>query len=298
MLHGSVLARATTLDTIKTFAEEAYTTGWFDDDRGLLYRCVPNAVQEIDVVTGMILRSWGTNARTFSRAIRPQQSMWLYVFAWPETDKPESTFVDAIHLETGERVHYTHEYAGGGPVANEVDESSYVYSTSSEGLMSSIASLGYNYLCSFDASKRLSQAVVSPSFLWGSGTIAKENAVDPTLTRYLHTWPLEAVDRDSCILRCNAMSPVSSSGSDDTGAEPHLRIQMASGMLIIVEPRGQPIHSIDIISTDGRILQHHTGEELDHQPRQVNIAGLPSGSYICALEGAFGFLTTHFFIYR
>jgi hypothetical protein len=276
---------ATTFDTIAAYSEHNYTTGWFDDDRGLLYRCVPNAVQEIDAVTGTILRSWGTNARTFSRAIRPSNSMWLYVFAWPETDKPESTFVDAIHLETGERVHYTHEYAGGGPVAYETTDNSYEYSTPTKGLMCSWAARGFNYLCSFDGSTRSSQAVVSPLFKWGTRTSTKENAVNPELSLYLHTWDEDARARDSVVLRCNALIPVASAVADGpTPDETRLLLQVEGGILLVVAPQGVPMLSIDIISTDGRILQHHTGEELDRQPLQVNIAGLPSGSYICAVQ--------------
>jgi hypothetical protein len=298
LLTGSVLYTASTLDTIATFSEWNYTTGWFDDDRGLLYRCVPNGVQEIDATTGVIIRGWGTKARAFSRAVRPQNSMWLYVFAWPESDKPESTFVDAIHLETGERVHYSHEYAGGGPVVSEADASSHMYSTLIDGLMSSPSTLGSNYLCSFDATTQSAQAIVSPTFTWGAGSIAKENAVNPELTKYVHTWPLGAVDRDSCILRCNAMSPTTSFLASDSTSESTLSVIVDAEMLRIIEPQLEFVISLDIISADGRILQHHTGDVLVRQPIAISIASLSSGTYLCAVQLADRRLTTSFTVVR
>jgi hypothetical protein len=298
LLAGSVLLKASTFDTVLVYNEQAFTTGWFDDDRGMLYRCVPNGVQEIDATTGVIIRGWGTNARAFSRAIRPQNSMWLYVFAWPESDKPESTFVDAIHLETGERVHYTHEYAGGGPVVSEFDESSYVYSTLKDGLMSSPSTLGSNYLSSFDAATRSAQAIVSPRFTWGSGSIAKENAVNPELTRYVHTWPLGAVDRDSCILRCNAMSPTTSILASDSTSNSALIVIVDADNLRIVEPWLETAITLDIIATDGRNLRHHTGEELVRQPVSISIALLPSGTYLCVVQLSDRRLTTAFTVVR
>jgi hypothetical protein len=298
LLTGSVLYTASTLDTISTFSEWNYTTGWFDDDRGLLYRCVPNGVQEIDATTGVILRGWGTNARAFSRAIRPQNSMWLYVFAWPETDKPESTFVDAIHLETGERVHYTHEYTGGGPVVSEVTNNSYVYSTPSQGLMCNGSVLGFNYLCSFDGAARSSQAILSPLFKWGTRTSTKENAVNPELSLYLHTWDEDARARDSVILRCNALSLTTSVRSSDSTFGSTLKVIVDADILRIIEPQLEAAISLDIIATDGRILQHHTADELVRQPIAISIASLPSGTYLCAVQLTDRRLTTSFTVVR
>ncbi len=299
LLTGSVLYTASTLDTIATFSEWNYTTGWFDDDRGLLYRCVPNGVQEIDAASGTILRGWGTNARAFSRAIRPQNSMWLYVFAWPESDKPESTFVDAIHLETGERIHYTHEYTGGGPVVSEVTNNSYVFSTPSQGLMCNGSVLGYNYICAFDGSTRSSQAVVSPLFKWGTRTSTKENVVNPELTLYLHTWGSDTRNSDSNIIRCNSLIPATVDIREvETEESIELLARTDSGMLLILSPNLVNIQFLDIIATDGRILQHHTGDELVRQPIAISIASLPSGTYLCAVQLADRRLTTSFTVVR
>jgi hypothetical protein len=298
LLANHQLIKLSTFELITEYDEGSFTTGWFDDDRGLLYRCVPNGVQEIDAARGTILRSWGTNARAFSRAIRPQNSMWLYVFAWPESEQPESTFVDAIHLETGERVHYTHLFEGGGPTGMETTENAYTYATPSIAMMCAKSAIGYNYLCSFNGDARASQAIVSPLFKWGTSTQVKENAVNPELTRYVHTWPLGAVDRDSCILRCNAMSPTTSVRSSESTSKSALKVIVDADNLRIIEPQLEAAISLDIIATDGRILQHHTADELVRQPIAISIASLPSGTYLCAVQLADRRLTTSFTVVR
>ena len=77
------------------------SVAWFDDDRAVFYRYSDYLLTEHSTETGEPLRAIGTKTRR-GRVRRPKNSDWLYVFASGEQNGPN--FVEAIHIETSERV--------------------------------------------------------------------------------------------------------------------------------------------------------------------------------------------------
>jgi hypothetical protein len=257
---------------------------WFDDERGLLYRTRPQQVQEIDAVTGEILRTTGTAA---SRSVvrRPKNSDWIYVFAMQIDGFSPYNYVEAIHLETGERVKFT---------KNIARETRALGTTPSQAYGSGYLQLSKQpqVLWTYHAESRRSEIIANPIFEFFGQVSTKEFVYDASRESYIHSW-FGGGDTTRCNLLID--DPALSVNEDSEPTQPWLTVT-SSELVIHVNP-SEIVHSVTITDMAGRIVMSmHEG--LHHVPLRFPISHVPSGACVCAVEVAGQVLSSSFTIMR
>jgi hypothetical protein len=298
--HKDALAllNARTLEVIHSYPVRYGTRAWFDDDRGVFYLTVDHGIEEYDAETGIRIR--GTYVDAVEGVVRrPKDSQWLYYFT-TGLSQGYHDFVEAVHLETGERVRFFGPsnprlgmHLGTAGESFIVPRGGDVVAGFDSGLQSPVFA--------FDAQGRVSRVIVDPPPFrdpWDSTRIsARECAITPDLTRYLHT--LDA-DEANTALVCQALIPNTTSAASEPpqprpGPAPWARV--ADGELVLTPPGTGPIHAIDITATDGRIARSAAGP-FDQRPVRIGLAGLPAGLYFCTIRRQGGALSASFTISR
>jgi hypothetical protein len=292
----SALLDAHTLRIITQFPWVVGVFAWFDDARGILYRVVPTGagyanIEEYDALSGAFIRKTGIH-HDRGTVVRPPNSQWLYYFTLGPTDIHPEGWVEAIHLETGERVRFM-DFGPGNP-----DFTPGTYGHGFISFTDNIALAGASgpkpeRVWTFDAESRTCRTIVEQPFVTFLGFLTtKEYAISLALNMYIHCWD----GGDSSGMRCQTLVPATTQVHETPLAtkQPAWLATIQSELTIDLH---QPIRSIIIASTEGRVLLNQPGP-FEQRPIRIPIPMLPSGSYLCSVRTAQEVLSASFTLTR
>jgi hypothetical protein len=290
LMSNTQLIKLSTFELVKVYPKETPSGlgAWFDDARGLVYRARPREVQEIDAITGEILRSWTVRPTTFQMR-RPSNSDWLYVFS-TMTDGLKGgsqNLVEAINLVTGERLTFEKYFwtlADGYPKYNDQPQCF----TSSSTTCFAIGNDGtphYNAIWEFDAEGTASQVINDSRFFLIDRYQGKTVAITPDKSRLLHCWNTDW--KDSSILRCNALVPVATSAHEgsDVSNSTDVRVSQLDNTLtieLVGTTAEELITNVQIFTSSSSVVASVPVSD-PSVPVTVPIDHLSSGAYRCVV---------------
>ncbi len=283
VIHKAVVYKASTLEAVDTLSEAV--TAWYDDDRSNVYYLYGSTrqVQEVNVATNQILRSW--TVRPVSAGIlRPSMSDWLYIVAIETDGLPggSQNFVEAINLTTGERLTFT-KYFWSGVDGHPDFTYSYAYFLPTSNTCHARGSDGghLNVVWEFDADEQSTRCLVDLSFLFFDSAEKRSLIIHPSKSFLLSCW--NSPVKDSSILRCNALVPAATSTPDEASASSSNNvIVIQRDNILTIEfagtSVGEVVQEVQVFSSDGHtvITQPVTDPAV---PVTLAIGHLSSGAY-------------------
>ncbi len=284
------LVKLSTFEVVKEYPTDPLTGigAWFDDERGLVYRAKNRVVEELNAITGEILRSWTVRPSKFQMR-RPSNSDWLYVFSTVTNGIKgwSQNLVEAINLVTGERLTFEKYFwtlADGRPKFNDQPQC-FTSSSTTCFAIGDDNTPHYNAVWEFDAEVMKSQVICDLRFFFYDRYDPKTQTITPDRSRLLHCWAVSG--GDSSILRCNALVPVATSAQEnpeDVSSTDVSVVQRDNTLTIelVGTTAEELITNVQIFTNDGAIVASlPVGDP--SVPVTVPIDHLSSGAYRCVV---------------
>jgi hypothetical protein len=289
LISNNQLIKLSTFELIREYPKDVPGSigAWFDDDRNLAYRSRPLELQEINTATGDVLRTWTVRASRFWM-LRPSNSDWLYVIS-TETDGLKGgsqNLVEAINLVTGERLTFEKYFWSGADGYPDFTYSyPYFYPTTSTCHARGADGGHLNVVWEFDAAQRLSQCAVDLRFLYFDSPEKRSLVIEPEKTKILSCW--NSRDKDSSILRCNALISVATSAQENPEDEssPDVSVIQRDNRLtieLVGTTAEELITNVQVFTSDGIVVASVPVSDPSF-PVTVSISHLSSGAYRCVV---------------